>query len=62
MVGDYKKSKYLAEKIVEKFIKNKKMQGIIVNPSTPIGPGDIKTNSNGKNNLRFIEWKNASLR
>ena len=56
MVGDYKKSKYLAEKIVDKFIKNKKMQGIIVNPSTPIFRG-YKTNSNGKNNLRFIEWK-----
>ena len=48
MVGDYKKSKYLAEKIVEKFIKNKKMQGIIVNPSTPIGPGDIKPTPTGK--------------
>ncbi len=48
MVGDYKKSKYLAEKIVDKFIKNKKMQGIIVNPSTPIGPGDIKPTPTGK--------------
>ena len=48
MVGDYKKSKYLAEKIVDKFIKNKKMQCVIVNPSTPIGPGDIKPTPTGK--------------
>ncbi len=48
MIGDYKKSKYLAEQIVQKFIKNKKMKGIIVNPSTPIGPGDIKPTPTGK--------------
>ncbi len=48
MVGDYKKSKYLAEKIVEKFIKKKKMKCIIVNPSTPIGPGDYKPTPTGR--------------
>tara|TARA_B100000900_G_scaffold396977_1_gene396817 strand:- start:225 stop:1211 length:987 start_codon:yes stop_codon:yes gene_type:complete len=48
MVGDYKKSKYLAEKIVKNFIKKKRMLGIIVNPSTPIGPGDIKPTPTGK--------------
>ena len=48
MVGDYKKSKYLAEKIVEKFIKIKKMKCIVVNPSTPIGPGDYKPTPTGR--------------
>ena len=48
MVGDYKISKYLAEKIVMRFINKKKMKGIIVNPSTPIGPGDIKPTPTGK--------------
>ena len=33
MIGDYKKSKYLAEKIVKK-LTNKNLQAIIVNPST----------------------------
>ena len=48
MIGDYKKSKYLAEKIVERFIKIKKMKCIIVNPSTPIGPGDYKPTPTGR--------------
>ena len=48
MIGDYKKSKYLAENIVLKFCKKKKMKGVIVNPSTPIGPGDIKPTPTGK--------------
>ena len=46
MIGDYK-SKYLAERIVMKFIK-KKDSGVFVNPSTPIGPGDIKPTPTGK--------------
>ena len=48
MIGDYKKSKYLAEKIVNGFIKKKKMKGIILNPSTPIGEGDIKPTPTGR--------------
>ncbi len=48
MIGDYKKSKYLAECIVMKFIKKKKIQGVIVNPSTPIGRGDVKPTPTGK--------------
>ena len=48
MIGDYKKSKYLAEKIVMRLIKKKGLECIIVNPSTPIGPGDIKPTPTGK--------------
>ena len=48
MIGDYKKSKYLAEKIVDKFIQIKKMKCVIVNPSTPIGPGDYKPTPTGR--------------
>ena len=48
MIGDYKKSKYLAERIVDKFIQIKKMKCIIVNPSTPIGPGDYKPTPTGR--------------
>ena len=48
MVGDYKKSKFLAEKIISSFIKKKKLRAIIVNPSTPIGQGDIKPTPTGK--------------
>ena len=48
MTGDYKKSKFLAEKIVLSFAKKKKLKAIIVNPSTPIGEGDIKPTPTGK--------------
>ena len=57
MVGDYKKSKYLAERIVLKFVKKKKLKAIIVNPSTPIGPGDIKPTPTGKIILDVLRGK-----
>ncbi len=55
MYGDYKKSKYLAEKIVLKLVKKKKLKAIITNPSTPIGPGDIKPTPTGKIILDVLE-------
>ena len=48
MTGDYKKSKFLAEKIISSLTKKKKLKAIIVNPSTPIGKGDIKPTPTGK--------------
>lgn len=57
MIGDYKKSKYLAEKIVMDYIKNKNLKGVIVNPSTPIGPGDIKPTPTGKIVLQMLQKK-----
>ena len=48
MTGDYKKSKFLAEKIISSLAKKKKLKAIIVNPSTPIGEGDIKPTPTGK--------------
>lgn len=56
MIGDYKKSKYLAEKIVERLIK-KNLKAIIVNPSTPIGPGDTKPTPTGKIILDLLQNK-----
>lgn len=48
MVGTYKKSKYLAEAEVHKLIEAKQLPCIIVNPSTPIGPRDIKPTPTGR--------------
>jgi dihydroflavonol-4-reductase len=48
MIGDYKKSKYIAEEIVKKMVKEQGLQATIVNPSTPIGPGDVKPTPTGK--------------
>jgi dihydroflavonol-4-reductase len=56
MVGDYKKSKFLAEREAEKFI----AQGVpvvIVNPSTPVGPLDIKPTPTGKIIVDFLNRK-----
>jgi dihydroflavonol-4-reductase len=38
MVGPYKKSKFLAERVAEKFI-SEGLPLVVVNPSTPVGPG-----------------------
>ena len=48
MIGDYKKSKYLAEEVVKEMIIRDGLPATIVNPSTPIGPGDIKPTPTGK--------------
>ncbi|NMF61635.1 hopanoid-associated sugar epimerase [Brasilonema octagenarum] len=53
LIGQYKKSKYLAEQEAKQAVK----QGqdiVIVNPSTPIGPWDIKPTPTGDIILRFL--------
>jgi len=47
MIGHYKRSKYLAEKEVTKLVDESGLPAIIVNPSTPIGPRDIKPTPTG---------------
>lgn len=56
MVGDYKKSKFLAEREAEKFI-DKGLGLVIVNPSTPVGPFDIKPTPTGKIIVDFLNRK-----
>ncbi len=48
MIGVYKKSKYLAEQIVHRMIRQHNLPAVIVNPSTPIGPRDIKPTPTGR--------------
>ena len=48
MVGHYKRSKFLAEQEVKKLTIEHKLPVIIVNPSTPIGPRDIKPTPTGR--------------
>ncbi|MDD5586040.1 MAG: NAD-dependent epimerase/dehydratase family protein [Alphaproteobacteria bacterium] len=48
MIGTYKRSKYLAEQTVHSLIKGHKLPCVIVNPSTPIGPRDIKPTPTGR--------------
>src|SRR5262249_22901963 len=48
MSGRYKRSKFDAEVVVRELIAEKSLPAVIVNPSTPIGPGDIKPTPTGR--------------
>jgi dihydroflavonol-4-reductase len=48
MIGPYKRSKFEAEKVVREFARNHGLPVIIVNPSTPVGPGDVKPTPTGR--------------
>ncbi len=47
MIGHYKRSKYLAEEAVRKLVAEEGAPVVIVNPSTPLGPRDIKPTPTG---------------
>jgi dihydroflavonol-4-reductase len=47
MVGHYKRSKYLAEELVIESARSGSPV-VIVNPSTPVGPGDVKPTPTGQ--------------
>jgi dihydroflavonol-4-reductase len=47
-VGAYKRSKVAAERLVEKMIARDALPAVIVNPSTPIGPRDIRPTPTGR--------------
>ena len=47
-VGAYKRSKVIAERLVEKMVAEEGLPAIIVNPSTPIGPRDVKPTPTGR--------------
>ena len=46
-IGAYKRSKVIAERIVERMVQDG-LPAVIVNPSTPIGPRDIKPTPTGR--------------
>lgn len=48
MVGVYKRSKFLAEEEVRRMMREEGLPAVIVNPSTPIGPRDIKPTPTGR--------------
>ncbi len=47
-LGGYKYSKVAAERLVEKMIAEAGLPAVIVNPSTPIGPGDVRPTPTGR--------------
>ncbi|WP_137391306.1 hopanoid-associated sugar epimerase [Rhodoligotrophos defluvii] len=48
MIGHYKRSKFLAEEAVRKAAAEEDLPVVIVNPSTPIGPRDVKPTPTGR--------------
>ncbi len=48
MIGPYKRSKFLAEEEVRRLVNERGLPAVIVNPSTPIGPRDIKPTPTGR--------------
>ena len=47
-IGAYKRSKVAAERLVERMAAEQGLPAVIVNPSTPIGPRDIKPTPTGR--------------
>jgi len=56
MIGHYKRSKFLAEEVAQKAAASG-MDIVIVNPSTPVGPGDVKPTPTGKMILDFLDGR-----
>ncbi|MBS0960275.1 hopanoid-associated sugar epimerase [Acetobacter thailandicus] len=48
VIGIYKRSKYRAEQEVLRLVRDENLPAVIVNPSTPVGPRDIKPTPTGQ--------------
>ena len=48
MIGHYKRSKFIAEREVRRMVTEDRLPAVIVNPSTPIGPRDVKPTPTGR--------------
>ena len=48
MIGPYKRSKFEAEEVARELARERGLPVVIVNPSTPVGPGDIKPTPTGR--------------
>jgi dihydroflavonol-4-reductase len=53
MVGHYKRSKFLAERVADEWVE-KGLPIVIVNPSTPVGEGDLKPTATGQMIVDFL--------
>jgi dihydroflavonol-4-reductase len=56
MVGDYKRSKFLAEDVARDFAR-RGLPVVIVNPSTPVGPRDLKPTPTGQMIVDFLHGR-----
>ena len=56
MVGPYKRSKFLAERVAEEF-SARGLPVVIVNPSAPVGPWDVKPTPTGRMIVDFLRGR-----
>ena len=56
LIGHYKKSKYMAEKLALKMC-HEGLPLVVVNPTTPVGPFDVKPTPTGKFIVDFLNRK-----
>ncbi len=56
MVGHYKRSKFLAERVADEWVEMG-LPIVIVNPSTPVGEGDLKPTATGQMIVDFLNRK-----
>jgi len=56
MIGNYKRSKFMAEQVAREFAASGQPV-VIVNPTTPVGAGDLKPTPTGKIILDFIKGR-----
>ncbi len=56
MIGHYKRSKFMAEQVAMEFAASG-LPLVIVNPTTPVGRGDIKPTPTGKMILDFVKGR-----
>ena len=54
LTSDYKRSKFRAEAVAVELFRKKALPIIIVNPSAPVGPGDVKPTPTGQVIVDFL--------
>lgn len=57
IAGHYKRSKFLAEQVVQALVREHQLPLVTVNPSTPIGPRDVKPTPTGRIVLDTLRGK-----
>jgi dihydroflavonol-4-reductase len=60
VVGDYKKSKFLADVLARRLAQDEGLPVVVVNPAAPIGPRDIKPTPTGRIVVDFINGRMPS--
>jgi len=57
MVGWYKRTKFLAEELVRRMVEQEGLPAVIVSPSTPVGPRDIKPTPTGRMIVNAVDGR-----